>query len=129
MVPGRQGRRDSEEDAARLKYQRLHFDLGPPLDSKLSDYLLPIDPLLARNQLQDIGRRQHWSALSLGDARALAEAVTAAWGSGKYGRLSLADREALDAVSEISNFGVGRLAEILASTEAGQRGLAVWRFP
>jgi len=121
-APRRPGLGDSasveaeSEDAARLEYQRRHPGLGPPLDPNFLVHVLDSVPAVALNQLQDIGKHQLWPALSVGDTRALADAVKAAWGSGKYGRLSLADRNALDAVTEISEFGVGRLAEILATT-------------
>ena len=39
----------------------------------------------------------------------------------------MAARTALAAATEISEFADGPLAEILASTPSGQRGLAVWR--
>ena len=102
------------EDAARLEYQRQHANLGPPLDPRILATVLDSVPAVALKQLQDIEKHQLWHASSVGDARALADTAKAAWGSGEYGRLSLADRNALDAVTEISEFGVGRLAGILA---------------
>ena len=82
---------------------------------------------MALAEIKDIGEHQKWPALHVGDARALADAVKAAWGSGDYGSLSLPDRNALDAATAISEFDGGPLARILASTPSGQRGLAVWR--
>jgi hypothetical protein len=58
----------------------------------------------------------------------LGAAIIAAWASGQHGSLSRGDREELAAVKAISAFRVGRLAEILESTRAGQRGYAVWEF-
>ena len=82
---------------------------------------------MALSGLQVIGKAQQWRALEVGDARALVEAVQAAWGSGDHGSLSLAARTALAAATEMSEFGDGLLAEILASTPSGQRGFAVWQ--
>jgi len=117
----------ASEDEARRAYQRQHLNLAPPLDSKFHDYGLPDDPAVALPGLQVIGKAQDWRALEVGDARALVEAVQAAWGSGDHGSLSLAARTALAAVTVMSEFGDGLLAEILASTPSGQRGFAVWQ--
>ena len=117
----------ASEDEARRAYQRQHLNLASPLDSKFHDYCLPDDPAVALPGLQVIGKAQDWRALEVGDARALVEAVQAAWGSGDHGSLSLAARTALAAATVMSEFGDGLLAEILASTPSGQRGFAVWQ--
>ena len=117
----------ASEDEARRAYQRLHLDLCPPLDSKFHDYVPADDPVVALSGFKVIGKAQQWRALDVGDARALAEAVEAAWGSGDYGSLSLAARTTLAAATEMSEFADGLLAAILASTPSGQRGFAVWR--
>jgi len=119
---------DESEDAARLEFQRRNVDLGPSIDPKFLNTVLERVPGAALKQLQDIGKHQRWDALLVGDARALGDAITAAWGSGKYGRLSQDGRDALAAVKGVSEFRVGRLAGILESTPAGQRGSAVWRY-
>ena len=117
----------ASEDEARRAYQRQHLNLASPLDSKFHDYCLPDDPAVALPGLQVIGKAQDWRALFVGDARALVEAVLAAWGSGDHGSLSLAARTTLAAATVMSEFGDGLLAEILASTSSGQRGFAVWQ--
>ena len=75
-----------------------------------------------------LGKQQLWDSLRLGDGPALGAAILAAWSSGQHGSLSPGDRAELTAVQAISAFQVGRLAEILGSTPAGQRGHAVWAF-
>ena len=117
---------DDFEDTARLAYQRLHQDLGPPIHTQFLATVLPAESEAALRQLREIGKRQHWDSLPMGDASALGAAVLAAWSSGQHGSLSSGDREELTAVKAISEFQGGRLAEILKSTPAGQRGYAVW---
>ena len=85
------------------------------------------DPIVALTEIRDNGEHKNWYPLRVRDARALADAVKAAWGSGDYGTLALSDRNALDAATEISEFAVEPLAGVLASTPSGQRVLAVWR--
>ena len=114
------------EDTARLAYQRLKQDLGPPIHTQFLATELPAESEAALRLLREIGKRQHWDSLLMGDAPALGVAVLAAWSSGQHGSLSSGDREELTAVKDISEFQGGRLAEILESTPAGQRGYAVW---
>jgi len=117
---------DDFEDTARLAYQRLNQDLGPPIHTQFLATVLPAESEAALRQLREIGKRQHWDSLPMGDAPALGAAILAAWSSGQHGSLSSGDREELTAVTAISEFQGGRLAEILKSTPAGQRGYAVW---
>ena len=66
-------------------------------------HILATDPRVAVADMKDIGAHQKWSALNVGDARALADAVKEAWGSGDYGNLSLPYRNALDEATAISS--------------------------
>ena len=80
------------EEEARRAYQRQHTGLGPPLDPKSLGHILAPDPRVAVAEMKGIGAHQKCPALHVGDARALADAVKEAWGSGDYGNLSLPDR-------------------------------------
>ena len=104
------------EDTARLAYQRLKQDLGPPIHTEFLATELPAGSDAALRLLREIGKRQHWDSLLMGDAPALGVAVLAAWSSGQHGSLSSGDRIELTAVTAISEFQGGRLAEILKST-------------
>ena len=95
---------DDFEDTARLAYQRLHQDLGPPIHTQFLATVLPAESEAALRQLREIGKRQHWDSLQMGDASALGAAILAAWSSGQHGSLSSGDREELTAVKAISEF-------------------------
>ena len=92
------------EEEARCAYQHQHAGLGLSIDPKFLCHILATDARVAVAEMKDIGAHQKWPALHVGGARALADAVKEAWGSGDYAKLSLPDRNALDAAKAISGF-------------------------